>query len=158
MAKAFSVASWNVEHFRSQGVSSRVDDVVEFLAEQRPDVFALYEVEGREVFDALTTLMPEYTFHITEGQQVQQIPSFLEQFGLRQPDVWLARGARRRDLCVNSDIPGWFARVTRSWAREGRRFRGIPLVLVHGDTMTTVLATANGSALVANAIARRFRA
>jgi len=73
MAKAFSVASWNVEHFKSQGVSSRVGDVVEFLAEQRPDVFALYEVEGREVFEALTTLMPQYTFHITEGQQVQQI-------------------------------------------------------------------------------------
>ena len=73
MAKAFSVASWNVEHFRSQGVTSRVENVVSFLAEQRPDVFALYEVEGREVFDALTTLMPDYTFHITEGQQVQQI-------------------------------------------------------------------------------------
>jgi hypothetical protein len=58
MAKAFSVASWNVEHFKSQGVSSRVEDVVELLAEQRPDVFALYEVEGKEVFDALTTLMP----------------------------------------------------------------------------------------------------
>jgi hypothetical protein len=25
MPKAFSVASWNVEHFRSQGVSSRVE-------------------------------------------------------------------------------------------------------------------------------------
>ena len=73
MAKAFSVASWNVEHFKSQGVSSRVETVVEFLAGQRPDVFALYEVEGKEVFDALTTLMPEYTFHITEGPQVQQI-------------------------------------------------------------------------------------
>jgi hypothetical protein len=32
MAKAFSVASWNVEHFKSQGVSSRVEDVVRFLA------------------------------------------------------------------------------------------------------------------------------
>jgi exonuclease III len=73
MAKAFSVASWNVEHFKSQGVSSRVEDVVGFLSEQNPDVFALYEVEGKEVFDALTTLMPNYTFHITEGNQVQQI-------------------------------------------------------------------------------------
>lgn len=73
MAKAFSVASWNVEHFKSQGVSSRVEDVVEFLADQKPDVFALYEVEGKQVFDALTSLMPDYTFHITEGQQVQQI-------------------------------------------------------------------------------------
>ena len=82
----------------------------------------------------------------TTGQQVQQIPGFLEQFGLRQPDVWLARGAGGRDLRVNSDIPGWVARVTRSWARERRLVRrelragpGYPLVLVHGDTMTTVL-------------------
>jgi endonuclease/exonuclease/phosphatase family metal-dependent hydrolase len=73
MPKAFSVASWNVEHFRSQGVDSRVTDVVGFLKEQRPDVLALYEVEGKQVFDALTTQMPEYTFHITEGAQVQQI-------------------------------------------------------------------------------------
>ena len=31
----------------------------------------------------------------TTGQQVQQIPAFLEQFGLRQPDLWLARGRKR---------------------------------------------------------------
>jgi UDP-N-acetylglucosamine 2-epimerase (non-hydrolysing) len=83
----------------------------------------------------------------TTGQQVQQIPSFLEQFGLRQPDVWLARGAHGRDLRVNSDIPGWFARVTRSWLRERRRFRRTPLVLVHGDTMTTVLGSMMGRSL-----------
>jgi UDP-N-acetylglucosamine 2-epimerase (non-hydrolysing) len=83
----------------------------------------------------------------TTGQQVQQIPSFLEQFALRQPDVWLARGARDRDLRVNSDIPRWFARVTRSWLRERRRFRGTPLVLVHGDTMTTVLGSVMGRSL-----------
>ena len=57
----------------------------------------------------------------TTGQQVQQIPGFLEQFGLRQPDLWLARGAGGRDLRVNSDIPGWAARVVRSWLRERRR-------------------------------------
>lgn len=73
MAKAFSVASWNVEHFKSQGVQSRVEDVVGFLNQQKPDVFALYEVEGKQVFDALTSMMPGHTFHITEGQQVQQI-------------------------------------------------------------------------------------
>ena len=57
------------------GVQTRTaaEDVVLFLAEQRPDVFALYEVEGKEVFDALTDLMPAYTFHITEGRQVQEI-------------------------------------------------------------------------------------
>lgn len=72
MAKAFSVASWNVEHFRSQRRDSRVDDVLAFLDEQRPDVFALYEVEGAKVFETLTTEMPRYTFHVTEGPQVQE--------------------------------------------------------------------------------------
>jgi UDP-N-acetylglucosamine 2-epimerase (non-hydrolysing) len=87
----------------------------------------------------------------TTGQQVEQIPSFLEQFGLRQPDIWLARGANGRDLRVSSDIPGWLARVTRSWVRERRALRrtlrggpGRPLVLVHGDTMTTVLGSMMG--------------
>jgi UDP-N-acetylglucosamine 2-epimerase (non-hydrolysing) len=87
----------------------------------------------------------------TTGQQVEQIPAFLEQFGLRQPDLWLARGRRGRDLRVNSDIPAWFAAVTRSWLRERTRTRsslrdgsGRPLVLVHGDTMTTVLGSVIG--------------
>jgi UDP-N-acetylglucosamine 2-epimerase (non-hydrolysing) len=83
----------------------------------------------------------------TTGQQVQQIPSFLEQFGLRQPDVWLARGAGGRDLRVNSDIPGWLARVTRAFLRERRRLKRTPLVLVHGDTMTTVLGSMMGRSL-----------
>jgi hypothetical protein len=72
MAKAYSLASWNVEHFRNP--DSRVDRVVDFLvALGPPDVFALYEVEGKEVFDALVTKMPGYTFHITEGPEVQEI-------------------------------------------------------------------------------------
>jgi UDP-N-acetylglucosamine 2-epimerase (non-hydrolysing) len=83
----------------------------------------------------------------TTGQQVQQIPGFLEQFGLRQPDVWLAHGRKGRDLRVNSDIPGWFANVTRSWLRERRQLRETRLVLVHGDTMTTVLGSLMGRSL-----------
>lgn len=93
-------------------------------------------------------------FLTTTGQQVQQIPSFLDQFGLRRPDLWLARGARGRDLRVNGDIPGWLARILRSYVRQRRRLRrelrdgaGLPLVLVHGDTMTTVLGAVMGRSL-----------
>lgn len=71
MAKLFSVASWNVEHFK--GDPSRVERVLEFLARQGPDVFGLYEVEGAEVFDALVARMPDYSFQITEGPQTQEI-------------------------------------------------------------------------------------
>jgi UDP-N-acetylglucosamine 2-epimerase (non-hydrolysing) len=87
----------------------------------------------------------------TTGQQVTQIPRFLEQFGLPQPDVWLGRGAGGRDLATNRDIPGWLTRVARSFAggrgrlaRDLRRGPGRPLVLVHGDTMTTVLGALMG--------------
>ena len=90
----------------------------------------------------------------TTGQQVEQIPGFLDQFGLRQPDLWLGRGAHGRDLRVNRDIPGWFAAVASSFLRRRRALRralragpGGPLVLVHGDTMTTVLGTVIGRTL-----------
>jgi exonuclease III len=71
MPKAFSIASWNVEHFKN--APDRIADVIALLAELDPDIFALYEVEGREVFDQLVSQMPRYQFHITEGPQVQEI-------------------------------------------------------------------------------------
>lgn len=71
MPKLFSVASWNVEHFKKP--DARVDRVVDFLADKRPDIFALFEVEGHEIFEALVARMPGYTFQITEGEQTQEI-------------------------------------------------------------------------------------
>jgi UDP-N-acetylglucosamine 2-epimerase (non-hydrolysing) len=92
----------------------------------------------------------------TTGQQVEQIPAFLEQFGLRQPDLWLGHGSGGRDLRVNRNIPGWLARVVRSYMRRRSSLRrtlragpGDPLVLVHGDTMTTVLGAVIGRSLLA---------
>ncbi len=71
MAKLFSVASWNVEHFKDD--PSRVGRVIDFLDAQNPDVFGLYEVEGATVFNALVSKMPGYTFQITEGTETQEI-------------------------------------------------------------------------------------
>lgn len=71
MAKAFSLASWNVEHFK--GEKDRTERVIEFLKNQDPDIFALYEVEGKDIFAHLMKRMPGYQFHITEGPQVQEV-------------------------------------------------------------------------------------
>jgi len=71
MAKAFTVASWNVEHFKNN--PDRIDLVIEFLNQQKPDVFALYEVESADVYTTLVSKMPDYQFHITEGPQTQEI-------------------------------------------------------------------------------------
>lgn len=71
MPKVFSVASWNVEHFKDD--RTRVGRVIDFLRAQKPDVFGLYEVEGATVFDTLVKTMPEYSFQITEGPETQEI-------------------------------------------------------------------------------------
>ncbi|MDA1276977.1 MAG: hypothetical protein O2960_23415 [Verrucomicrobia bacterium] len=67
MAKVFSFASWNVEHFK--GEQERVANVVKFVKDSNPDVFALYEVEGKVVFGEFVTRMPTHNFFITEGEQ-----------------------------------------------------------------------------------------
>jgi exonuclease III len=71
MAKAFSIASWNVEHFK--GDPTRTNRVIDFLKKQNPDVIGLYEVEGSEVFSEVTAKFPGYTFQITEGPETQEI-------------------------------------------------------------------------------------
>jgi UDP-N-acetylglucosamine 2-epimerase (non-hydrolysing) len=88
------------------------------------------------------------------GQQVQQLPAFLDSLGLDHPDLWLARGAGGRDLRTNSDVPRWLGSVATTFTRHApglrgrlRRGPGRPLVLVHGDTMTTVLGAAMGRTL-----------
>lgn len=77
MPKIFSVASWNVEHFKKDSPpaerSERCTRVIDFLISHDPDVFALYEVEGRDIFEDLVSKLPNYNFHITEGPQVQEI-------------------------------------------------------------------------------------
>ena len=91
---------------------------------------------------------------VSTGQQVNQIPRLLELGNLPTVDVWLARGHRGRDLRTSSDIPGWAATVARTFASRRRALRrtlrggpGRPLVLVHGDTMTTLYGAVLGRLL-----------
>ena len=71
MPKAFSIASWNCEHTKNH--DQRNPKRIEFLADQQPDVFAIYEVEGSDVWRELMDGMPGYSFFITEGQNTQEI-------------------------------------------------------------------------------------
>ncbi len=78
MAKAFSVASWNVEHFwKSKKESNKpkkpIGSIVDYLASQKVDIVAVYEVVGKMVFNEVMKKMPGYQFHITEGPQSQEI-------------------------------------------------------------------------------------
>ena len=77
MPKVFSVASWNVEHLRND--TARVKKIAEFISGQHggpsnaPDIFAIYEVEGKEVFKEFMNQFPDYRFHVTEGKETQEI-------------------------------------------------------------------------------------
>ena len=71
MAKAFSLTSWNIEHFK--GDPTRTNRVVGYLKQQKPDVIGIYEVEGASVFSEVTSQFQGYTFQITEGPESQEI-------------------------------------------------------------------------------------
>ena len=78
MAKAFSVASWNVEHFgaldkRTEKPVKPIKPIIDYLAKQKADIVAIYEVRSKYVFRPILKSMPKYQFHITEGPQMQEI-------------------------------------------------------------------------------------
>lgn len=77
MAKAFSVISWNVEHFGAKGTSHKptkpIPPIVDNLASHNADVIAVYEVIGAHIFSEVVAKMPNYHLHITEGPQAQEI-------------------------------------------------------------------------------------
>ena len=91
---SFSVCSWNVEFFGSrrpggtrEQVAARLDDVFDFLAQPdiQTDVFAIYEVNGSQIFQKVIQTFPDYSWEITEGPGTQQIlvgfriPAFVTQ-------------------------------------------------------------------------------
>ncbi len=57
-------ASWNVRQFSDN--SARIARVLDLLEQKDPDVFALFEVRGRDVFAGLTAGMPDHMVAITE--------------------------------------------------------------------------------------------
>ncbi len=72
MAKAFSVLSWNIEHLKDKN-PARVKRIVDTLSAENPDIFGLYEIEGKDIYQNISKAMPGYNFHITEGEQTQEI-------------------------------------------------------------------------------------
>jgi UDP-N-acetylglucosamine 2-epimerase (non-hydrolysing) len=85
------------------------------------------------------------------GQQYDELPEISERLGIPQPDVWLGRGVKGRSLSRTWDVPPWMWHVLRE-ARSRREEleqaitadQNPPMVMVHGDTMTTVVGALLG--------------
>ncbi|MEP7339607.1 MAG: endonuclease/exonuclease/phosphatase family protein [Acidobacteriota bacterium] len=121
MAKAFTVASWNVEHFKNN--PDRIKLIISFLKEQNPDVFGLYEVESADVYAALVAQMPNYHFHTTEGPQTQEIlvgvrgsltAFFTQKTEFRSGNTYLRPGALLTVSVDNVDYPLLFLHTKSS--------------------------------------------
>lgn len=79
---SFTVVSWNVEHFGKgrpgdsrADVRRRIDDVFGLLDQPgvKADVFAIYEVNGAQVYEPVKRRFGDYTWTISEGPGSQQI-------------------------------------------------------------------------------------
>lgn len=75
--KLFSVLSWNVEHFgktkNKDNKEARITRISNKIRSMDPDVMAIYEVEGKDIFSEFSKKFSGYSFFITEGQQSQEI-------------------------------------------------------------------------------------
>ena len=92
--------------------------------------------------------------HWSTAQQYDELSEAARLMDMPAPDVMLARGAGGHSLRTTTDAVRWLTRVTAS-AVSGRRMLKSsirqdgrkPAVLVHGDTMTTVLGALIGRSL-----------
>jgi UDP-N-acetylglucosamine 2-epimerase (non-hydrolysing) len=85
------------------------------------------------------------------GQQLDELPAAHDRLSIPQPDVWLARGSNGQSLTLPTQIPGWALSVAKTARAERRSLEASlwsdgrpPLVIVHGDTMTTVVGALLG--------------
>lgn len=82
------------------------------------------------------------------GQHVAGVPELINRLDLPTPAHWLARGGAGDDLARPADVPAWgwtvarSVRAQRGAMRDELRADGRPpLVIVHGDTFTTVVGS-----------------
>lgn len=88
------------------------------------------------------------------GQQLDELPSATDALGLRHPDRWLGSGWEGRSLRSAGEVTRWAARLVRRVGADRSSLRADlradgrpPLVVVHGDTMTTVFGAVLGRSL-----------
>ena len=105
MPDHLSFLSWNVENFHSD--QTRAPRVIDFIVEHDPDVFGLYEVKGRQVFEDLVQKMPDYHSTVTESESVPEIL-----IGVRNSFFSFVTQKNELNAKVPSLRPGALATVT----------------------------------------------
>ncbi|MFF3063299.1 UDP-N-acetylglucosamine 2-epimerase [Oerskovia sp. NPDC057915] len=88
------------------------------------------------------------------GQHVNELRGILDDLALPAPALWLVPQEGAENLARTGQVPGWIFRLFRTLVTRRselrRRIRsdgGTPIVLVHGDTFTTLFGAIIGRAL-----------
>ena len=92
--------------------------------------------------------------HWCTAQQYDELPEAARLLGMPEPDIWLARGANDHSLRTTVDALRWLATISTTAMSKRKLMRqqlaqdgAQPCILVHGDTMTTVLGALLGRTL-----------
>lgn len=76
------IMAWNIEHFSGHEAqdarapakrADRLARVIAFIEDEKPDVFGISEVTSGFVYEQMVKAFPRHTFHITTGNQSQEI-------------------------------------------------------------------------------------
>ena len=85
------------------------------------------------------------------GQHVKELPGVLADLDLPEPAVWLVPRLGATNLARTGQVPGWVLRLLRTVITQRTSLRarlradgGVPVVLVHGDTFTTLFGALIG--------------
>lgn len=88
------------------------------------------------------------------GQHIAEVPELIDRLGLHAPSRWLAKGVDGHDLARPADVPAWLRTVGAAVVRQRRAMRAellsdgcVPLIVVHGDTFSTVVGALLGRLL-----------
>lgn len=83
----------------------------------------------------------------TTGQHIDGVEQTLQNLDVPMPNRYLISGRARRSIARVKQVPGWFANVAWTIARQFRELKrevGHGIVVVHGDTFTTVIGALLG--------------
>jgi len=159
MAKVFSVTSWNVEHFKNISASdtARIQRVAKFIAGNDggptsvPDVFVLYEVEGKDIYQDFMNEFPDHRFHLTEGKQTQKIfvgvHRRLQTFSTQRLEFKTGREYQRPGLLLTIRIGGIDYSLLFLHIRSGSGTEDFGLrdaALIHAFNLKKALDKASG--------------
>ncbi len=139
------IISWNIEHFDGKGGGKtarkkRVDRVVQYMKDQKPDIFGISEVKGKAVYQEMTDALSGYSFVITEGPQTQEILIGVRE-GLRS-----FFSQREEFKSGNPGLrPGGVMTVTH-------KNQNIPIMFVHFKSMPTARGMGLRNDMVEHAI------